>query len=511
MRRHHSVVVWAMAIFAMVLPLAVTTAPPASAALCDSACIYNQLVNNQIPMQQGDGVKQSGPLGMGWWLYYTGPNGLEIRLGHDTTWNVISSVGKAEIGAVTFAATGTASLADVIVGAAVPSKLQLAAELAWGSNSWIVSAIAQKAIQQDFCLGMTIPGGSLGASLQRATNLMGGQFIGALQPLQPADIKIWFEPCSLNRSAGLADTASPASLGVLGLAPQAAVNAMRMPVASATSNTQMIRTTGSGVYAKNAIGMAGWSQEAVDGNATKIAAGGGIQMFLRGDGAVYAKDSLGAGGWVREAGPGSATDIAVSSTGLQMVIAPDASIYAKKGIGEGGWTQEVGAGNAAAIAVGGDTQLFLRGDSAVFARNGIGNGGWTQETAPQTAKAIVASSTGLQMILTSDNQVWAKKGIGYGGWIIEGGPGIASAIAVGGDTQMIITGDASVFAKNTIGSGGWNRETDSNNAIAIAVSSTGVQMFLRHDKKVFAKSTIGNGGWIPETDADTAVGIAANG
>src|SRR6266568_3258382 len=179
--RKHSAKAGAIAILVMPLSLTGLSAPAQADTLCDSTCIYNQLISNQIPVQQGDGARQYGPFG--WWVYYTGPNGLEIRLSHDTTWNVITGIFKAESGFAAFTAVGATSLADVAVGAVLKSKAQAAAiAIGWEVVSAPLDQIAQQAVQHDSCLAITIPGGSVGASLQRATNLMGGQFIDALQP-----------------------------------------------------------------------------------------------------------------------------------------------------------------------------------------------------------------------------------------------------------------------------------------------------------------------------------------
>jgi len=491
------------------LGIFIPAATPAKANVCDTTCIVNQLEANQIPAQPTDGPKTFGPYG--WYYYYTGPNGLEIRLGRDATWNVLVTAFALDTGAYSVGATGVvSSMSDLIVGTVSPGVLRGAASFLGLGTGAALNSIAQKVLDENYCLGITNPGTGVAAAFERAVALMSGNFYAALTtPPPPANV--WFEPCSNEQAGGLADAASPQSLGFYSETPQAATNSFLVPISSVSGDEQMLVAPDASIYAKNSIGNGGWSQEVSPGNTTQIAVGGGTQMFLRGDSAVFARSAATGGAWIQETDPGSATKIAVSSTGVQMLIAPDSSIYAKNSIGYGGWTQEVGPGNATAIAVGGDTQMFIRGDSAVFAKTGIGNGGWVQETDPGTATKIAVSSTGVQMIIRSDSAIFAKNGIGYGGWNQEVGAGNATAIAVGGNTQMFIRGDSAVFAKSGIGNGGWVQETDPGNATAIAVSAQGDQMFLRGDSTVFAKNGIGYGGWQQETGSSSAQAIAAGG
>jgi surface antigen len=272
-----------------------------------------------------------------------------------------------------------------------------------------------------------------------------------------------------------------------------------------SSNTQMMITGDSSVYAKTSIGYGGWVSETGPGNAQAIAVGGGYQVFLRGDSAVFAKNSVGGGGWVQETDRATANQIAVGSTGVQMMRTSDAAVYDKNTIGYGGWTQVAAPGNATAIAVGGNTEMFIRGDAAVFAKT-YGSVGWTQETSPGNATAIAVSSTGVQMFIRGDGAVFATNSIG-GPWTQETSPGNAQAIAVGGNTQMFLRGDSTVFATNSIG-GPWTQETSPANAVAIAVGADGTQLFRRGDSAVFATNSIG-GAWTQETDPGTASAIAA--
>ena len=479
----------------------------AQADTCDTTCIYNQLVAHQIPAVKTDYHHLYTPFGQ--MLYYTGPNGLEIRMGRDTTWKVVKATFLVATGVFTLGSSGVVeTLGELALGSIDSQLIRNAAKLAdLGGGNLTLDQIAQYALQGDLCLGITIKGEDLATVILRAGELMSGGVIDSLITPEPA-VNVWFESCSNERAAGLADTASPEALGVFSQTPQAEAYALTIPASSSGTNVQMLVAPDSSVYAKSSLDYGGWTQETTPGNATKIADGGGAQMFLRGDSAVFAKDSISGGGWVQETAPGTANAIAASSTGLQMLIAADASVWAKNSISYGGWSQETTPGNAAAIAVGGNTQMFLRGDSAVFARSGVGNT-WTQETAPATASAITVSSTGLQMLIAADGSVWAKYGIGYGGWTQETTPGNATKIAVGGDTQMFIRGDSAVFARNGVGTS-WTQETNPGNATAISASANGVQMFLRGDSAVFARSGIGTG-WTQETDPASANKIAASG
>lgn len=157
-------------------------------------------------------------------------------------------------------------------------------------------------------------------------------------------------------------------------------------------------------------------------------------------------------------------------------------------------------------------QVLLDGSSTVRAKTGIGAGGWTQETDPGTAKAIAASSTGVQMMINGCSAVWAKENnIAYGNWVQETACGTAKQIAVGGKTQLLLDGCSAVWAKDTIGAGGWTQETACGTATAIAVSSTGVQMMIDGCSGVWAKKSIGAGGWTQEAGCGTAKAIAVGG
>ncbi|MCM2417657.1 hypothetical protein [Streptomyces sp. RKAG293] len=492
-----------MAALLSLLMVAPTVESAHADALCDSTCIYNQMVGAGLPADASGVPTYNTDHSV---LHYIGPNGIEIRYGRDATWKEVSREFGIASGVVGVLSGAGLLEIDVAVLASLPYKSVLTAwaatQLGCAVADCNISAIAQSALQHDMCMGVTIPPGSVFAFVSRELQFAATlNFQAITSPATPQDMRTWFEPCSNERASGLADTISP-SLIMASQYLQPATAAQTIPASNAT---QMLIAADSSIYAKNSVGNGGWTQEVGPGNASAIAVGGNTQMFIRGDSAVFAKSSIGNGGWVQETDPGTANLIAASSTGVQMMRTGDNAIYAKNTIGNGGWTQEAGPGNAAAIAVGGNTQMFIRGDSAVFAKSSIGNGGWVQETDPGNATAIAVSNTGVQMFIRGDGAVFAKNGIGNGGWVQETTPGNAAAIAVGGNTQMFIRGDSAVFTTNTIG-GAWVQETDGGNATAIAAGTNGTQLFKRGDSAVFATDAIG--AWVQETDPATASRIA---
>src|SRR2546421_1047593 len=116
-------------IFAGVLAVlfGVSMAPSAQAAtLCDSACILQQLQShNFVPVPPGAGVRTVASDGS--MLYYTGPNGLEIRLSHNKTTEVIKNSLDLAIATGSFADGGdAAAVAMKIFPAWVPRAAKAA-------------------------------------------------------------------------------------------------------------------------------------------------------------------------------------------------------------------------------------------------------------------------------------------------------------------------------------------------------------------------------------------------
>jgi hypothetical protein len=206
----------------------------AQADTCDTTCIYNQLLNHQIPIPP-DGASTYFPYKDG--RYYIGPNGLEIRLNRDTSWKFIEATVGLSTGGASLIETGSVlGLGDLITTALLPERIRGAANLLSIPGSYGLDQVAQSVVQRDNCLGITIPGGSLGASLQRGMALIGGQLWTALSPSSPNDIKIWFESCSNERASGLGDYATQ-PLGIMTGNLTQATAASAIPVTNASAAT----------------------------------------------------------------------------------------------------------------------------------------------------------------------------------------------------------------------------------------------------------------------------------
>jgi murein DD-endopeptidase MepM/ murein hydrolase activator NlpD len=202
--------------------------------------------------------------------------------------------------------------------------------------------------------------------------------------------------------------------------------------------------------------------------------GGTLQMLLRGDGSVFAKSMIEDGGWYPQTATNTAIAIAASSTGVQMILRGDGAIYAKKNdFTNGNWQQKIGPGSGAtAIAVGGDTMMLLRSDGMVWGRTWAQTF-WTQETSANTAAAIAASSTGIQMLLRPDGAIYAKRNdISNGNWGQKAAPGTASRISVGADTMMLVrSADGMVWARH-YNVPDWMPETPAQMTTAVAVGGS---------------------------------------
>ncbi|GIE79613.1 hypothetical protein Aph02nite_55630 [Actinoplanes philippinensis] len=272
---------------------------------------------------------------------------------------------------------------------------------------------------------------------------------------------------------------------------------------------QMLLTESGQVYAKNGVGLGGWTKEH-DYNVHEIAVGSdGTQMIAKGG--VYARNTIGAAGWVYEGGS-SARDVATNG-GVQMYLGSDGTVYARRGIGDSaGWVAESGPG-AKAIDVGSDgTQMMIGSDGAVYARSSIGDStGWVKELAPG-AKAI-ATNGGVQMLVGSDGYVYAKTGIGLNGWVKEStitatDPSFDTAIAVGSDgTQVMVGSDSYVYAKKGVSAGGWTKEISIGGTApgfgdSLAAGAGGLHAAVTATGLVTARTGIGTA-FTVETDLTT--------
>ncbi len=106
----------------------------------------------------------------------------------------------------------------------------------------------------------------------------------------------------------------------------------------------LIRDASGNVWAKNSVGVGGWTEE-VKGGIKAVAAGGGTQMILDTAGNVWAKNSaaISNSGWIEEV-TGGQKAISAGDGGLQMILDGTGNVCAKNSLGVGGWTEEVSGG-----------------------------------------------------------------------------------------------------------------------------------------------------------------------
>ncbi|MEW1829394.1 hypothetical protein [Streptomyces sp. NPDC088196] len=203
-------------------------------ALCDTTCIYNQLVSGGLKAAIPPQTTFSSDKSI---RYYTGPNGLEIRYGRDATWHAITTTGELAANTVAWLITGGgASVADLIVAPLKKPGLVFAAQtLGIGLNSQLGS-IAQDALQRDYCLGVTIPPNSVGPTMLRAEELALSGYLAGFVPDVPGDVKVWFEPCSNERAAGQADTVTQ-PIGIMSGNLQEETSAKAIPITGGSAST----------------------------------------------------------------------------------------------------------------------------------------------------------------------------------------------------------------------------------------------------------------------------------
>ena len=160
---------------------------------------YTQIVNRQVPIQP-DGAPTYLPYG--WGRYYTGPNGLEIRLSNDATWNAVTGLMTASY--------STIGLSEILaaIGAGISKSTVAGVLSSIGYNvvsPWIDDA-AHHAVLNNRCLGITVPDGGVGITLDRGFALATGNLVLAFSGNYYGGIKTWLEPCS--SGSGLASSAT---------------------------------------------------------------------------------------------------------------------------------------------------------------------------------------------------------------------------------------------------------------------------------------------------------------
>jgi len=205
--------------------LVATTANAAT--ICDSSCILQQLESHKfVPVPSRDGARTVASDGS--MLYYTGPNGLEFRLSHDKTTEVIKNSYDLAVAGVSLANLADGTGEAVAVMKIFPAWLPKAGSVAGILQQPVQDAThidfttsAIKAMQRDLCLGATIYPNSVKSILNRPLKtyaaMLQGNLGGAAAAM--AGIRaVWFEPCSLNNGQ-LSDDMRPSTLADIGQAP----------------------------------------------------------------------------------------------------------------------------------------------------------------------------------------------------------------------------------------------------------------------------------------------------
>ena len=267
------------------------------------------------------------------------------------------------------------------------------------------------------------------------------------------------------------------------------------------NSTQIVLNSSADVWAKNAIGNGGWTQETIGTGVTATAGENGLQMILDAAGDVWAKNNvLGTTGWIKETSGGGNKAIATGN-GIQMVLSAAGDVWARSSIGFGGWTQETIGSHVTAISTGNNVQMILDGAGNAWAKNNALGTVWTKETSSGDIRSI-ATDNGLQMVVNTAGDVWARTSIGFGGWTQETIGSNVVGIATGNGVQMILDGNREVWAKTgLIGTTGWTRETIGGGYKSIDTDN-GVQTVMDSAGQVWAKGTyanLGTNNWTVET------------
>jgi hypothetical protein len=273
-------------------------------------------------------------------------------------------------------------------------------------------------------------------------------------------------------------------------------------------STQMILNHAEEIWAKNGVGVGGWTFEAAGGSAVDIASGGGVQMILDHAGQVWARQGIG-GDWIQETGPNSAVEIEVGSDGVQMLRNGASEVWVKQGVGWSGWIQETNAGAAKDIETNGGVQVILNYANQLWVKNTIGWGGWQPESGENGAVEIEVSNDGTQMVRNAVGEVWARANTANSGWVQEAGAGSAAEIAINNGIQLIRDNADQVLIKTgAVGWGGWQPETATGSAVEIVVEDDGTQVLRDHADAIYARSTAAYSNWVQETGTGAAMAIA---
>lgn len=187
MRRTRLAIVTAiLAVLAMV--------PVATPAQADPlADAFALLQAHQVPIQSADGT----PTYTGWGRMYLGPNGLELRLNSDATWNTVKAVTAFEsLGSASLATGSVTTVGGIVLSALTDNDIRLALAMAGIGADYFGDSLARRLLLGNYCLGITVPTVGVQDALNRAAALVIGVWTYATR-----GTTVWFETCSGASSA----------------------------------------------------------------------------------------------------------------------------------------------------------------------------------------------------------------------------------------------------------------------------------------------------------------------
>ena len=187
---------------AVALAVAVAIPTTVSAAKADTfPDAYTQIVDHQIPVQP-DGSPTYIPGGVG--RYYVGPNGLEIRLTSEGTWDTLTGIYGASSLLANFAVSGViADMAGFALTSIPKSQISTALGSIGALSGPFVGSAAQHSALGNYCLGVTVPPDGLNTSLNRLVELIAGQWVQAFQGPYYNDVKVWLEQCPQHQASAV--------------------------------------------------------------------------------------------------------------------------------------------------------------------------------------------------------------------------------------------------------------------------------------------------------------------
>lgn len=200
---------------------------------------------------------------------------------------------------------------------------------------------------------------------------------------------------------------------------------------SSTGRIMILNSLGV-AYAKNSLGLDGWTTETNFGGVQRIAVGGNRLMIQTDGGYVYAKDdptlSLGADGWAQQTSFSGVSAIGVGSTGRMMILNTTGIAYAKDSLGLDGWTTLSGFGGITNMAVNGG-RMAIRTTGGLYAKDQLVTDSWWTQADFPIALPMAVGNAG-RIMMTTSAATYAKDGIGDGWTQVTFFSGI-TAIAVG--------------------------------------------------------------------------------